>query len=137
VSDDIRRLPVADIEVRAGLGRGGSPPEVTTEPVLDSKTCATVEGVAFCGICREWVDETGLGRARVCPKVEFYFRRGGVCARGLACAPVVLYVPSKVGRRRAGTVVACVIIVGESLTGLRSCRSCTPAALRGVGMRIE
>jgi hypothetical protein len=99
--------------------------------------CATVEGVASCGIRGEQVAEAGLEQDGVCPKAEFYFERGGVCVRGLACTLIVLYVPSKVGRRRAGTVVACVITVGESLMELRSCSSCTPAALCRVDMRIE
>jgi hypothetical protein len=92
VSDGVGRPPVADIEVRARLGRGGSPPKVVTEPVLifeDVRT--TVEGVVSCGIRGEQVAKAGLGR-------------GGVCARGLACAPVVLYIPPEVGRRRVGTV---------------------------------
>jgi hypothetical protein len=34
-------------------------------------------------------------------------------------------------------VVTCLIIVGESLIGLRSCCSYTPIGLRGLGRRIE
>jgi hypothetical protein len=34
VSNDVGAFPFPDIEVRAGLERGGSPPEVATELVL-------------------------------------------------------------------------------------------------------
>jgi hypothetical protein len=37
VSDDVGCFLVADIKVRAELERGGSPPEVATEPVLGFK----------------------------------------------------------------------------------------------------
>jgi hypothetical protein len=97
----------------------------------------TVEGVASYGVREEQVAEARLEQGRVYPEAELYFERGGVCARGLAYASVALYVPSGVDSRRAGTVVACIIMVGESLTGSRSCCSCTHATLRGVGMRIE
>jgi hypothetical protein len=65
------------------------------------------------------------------------FGRDRVCSRGLTCI-LVLYLPSRVSRRRAAwTVVACVIIVGESMTGPRSCCSYTPAGLHGLGTHIE
>jgi hypothetical protein len=137
VSNDVGCPPVADIEVRVGLGWGGSPPEVETEPVLRFEDVCHSEGVASCGIREERVAEAGLGRGRVYLEAEFYFGRDRVCARDLACTFVVLYVPSGVGRRCAGTVVACVIIVGESLTRLRSCYSCAPTSLCGLGVRIE
>jgi hypothetical protein len=70
--------------------------------------------MASYGIRGEKEAEARLGRGGVCPKAEFYFGRGGVCVRRLACTLVVLYVPSRVSRRRAGTVVTCVIIVGEA-----------------------
>jgi hypothetical protein len=76
--------------------------------------CATIEGVASCGIHEKQVAEAELGRGGVCPEAGVDFERDGVCARGPACTLVILYVPSGVGRRRAGIVVACVIIVGEA-----------------------
>lgn len=66
----------------------------------------------------EQVAEARLGLGGVYPDAEFYFGRDGVYARDLARTFVILYVPLEVGRRRAWTVVACVIIVGESLIGL-------------------
>ena len=84
-----------DIEVRARLGQGGSPPEVATGPVLGFKdVCAIVEGVPSCKIRGEQVAEAGLGRSRVCPEAGAYFGRGRVCARGPAYTLVVLYIPS-------------------------------------------
>jgi hypothetical protein len=85
----------------------------------------------------EQVAKAGLGPGEVYPDAEFYFGRDGVYARDLASTFVVLYVPLGVSRRRAWTMVACVIIVGECLTRPQSCYSCTPTTLRGLGMRIE
>jgi hypothetical protein len=48
---------VTDIEDRTGLGQGGSPPKVMTEP--------------FPGFAREQVAEARLGRGEVCPEGEF------------------------------------------------------------------
>jgi hypothetical protein len=99
VASHVGRLSIADIEVRARLERGGSLPEVMTEPVLGFEdVCATVEGVASCGIHEEQVAEVGVGRGGVCPKTRFYFGRSGVCDRGLACTLVVLYVTLGVDR---------------------------------------
>jgi hypothetical protein len=89
-----------------GLARGRNTPEVTTEPAPGFVYVrAIVEGVASCGIRGEHVAEAG-------PKVDF--ERGRVCARGPSYALVILCVPSRVGRQRARTVVACVIVVGEA-----------------------
>lgn len=63
-----------DIEAGAGLGRGGSPPEVMTESAPGFvDVCALVEGVASRGIHGEHVAEVGLERGGVCPKVEVDF----------------------------------------------------------------
>jgi hypothetical protein len=51
--------------------------------------CDTVEGVVSYRIRMEQVVETGLGRARVCPKVESDFGRGRASARGPALTYVV------------------------------------------------
>jgi hypothetical protein len=51
---------VADIDVRAKLGRGGSLPEAMVEFSL---TCAIVNGVVVCGI-RGGAGSRGLARAR-------------------------------------------------------------------------
>jgi hypothetical protein len=61
VLDDVGCVSIEDIEVRAELWRGGSPPEGTTKPVLGFKTCATVERVASSGIHGEQVAEAGPG----------------------------------------------------------------------------
>jgi hypothetical protein len=59
-----------------------------------------------------------VAEAKFCLEGEFCFGRDGVCARGPFCTPVILRVPSGVGRRRACTMVARVITVGESLIRL-------------------
>jgi hypothetical protein len=89
------------------------------------------------GFAGEQVAEAGLGRGGVCPEGEPYVRRDRIYARGLVRDLVILYVPSRSCRRRACTVVTCVIMFGEPLTRPRSCCHCTLAALRGVGTRIE
>jgi hypothetical protein len=75
---------------------------------------ATVEGLASYGIRGEKVGKAGLGRGRVCTKAEVDFWQGRVCAREPSCTLIVLYFPPGVGRRFAGTVVTCIIIVGEA-----------------------
>jgi hypothetical protein len=63
------------------LERGGSLPEVVTEPAPGSVDMhAIVEGVASRGIRGEQVAEAGLGRGRVCSEAKFDFGRGRVCA---------------------------------------------------------
>jgi hypothetical protein len=96
---------ITDIEGRTGLGRGGSPPEVVTEPVLRfNDVCHNLfewPSVGFAGV---QVAEVGLGRGGVRPEGELCIGRDRVCARGLVHAPVVLHVPSRAGRRRPCTV---------------------------------
>jgi hypothetical protein len=89
------------------------------------------------GFTREQVAEARLGRDRVCPEDESSIGRDGVCARGLVYAPIVLHAPLGDGRRRACTVVARIIIVGETLTRPWSSCHCMQAGLSGLGTRIE
>ena len=60
VVDDAWTSFAVDVEVEAELERGRSFPEVTTESFL---TCATVDGVASCGI-HGGAGSRGRARAR-------------------------------------------------------------------------
>jgi hypothetical protein len=83
---------ITNIEGRIKLGRGGGPPKVATEPVLRfDDVCHSLKEWPSAGFAGEQV--AGLGRGGVGPEGEPCVRRDGVCARGLVCAPVVLYVP--------------------------------------------
>jgi hypothetical protein len=77
---------VTDIEGRTRLGRDGSPPEITTEPILrfDDARYSSTEW-PFMGFMGEQVDEAVLGR-------------DGVCAQGLVRSSVILHVPSGASR---------------------------------------
>jgi hypothetical protein len=98
----VGRLSVANVEVRARLGRDGSLPEVVTETIPGFEdVCTTVEGVVSCGVQKEQVAKAGHGRGRACPEAKVDFGRGGVCVRRHAYTLIVSYVPSGVGRRRA------------------------------------
>jgi hypothetical protein len=92
----------ADIEVRAELGRVRSLPKAMAEFSL---TCATVNGVAVCGI-RGGAGSQGLARARRrwCPRASPASGEAEFCAQGPVCSSVVLGVPSRDGRRRVRTV---------------------------------
>ena len=58
----LRASSVTDIEGITRLGRGGSPPEVATEPILGFEDVrATIEGVASSGIHGEQVAKAKLG----------------------------------------------------------------------------
>jgi hypothetical protein len=93
---------VIDIEGKIGLRRGGSPPEVATEPILRfDDVCHSLKEWSSAGFAGEQVAEAGLRRGRVCHEGELSFGRDGVCAQGLVCASVILHVPSGAVRRRA------------------------------------
>jgi hypothetical protein len=129
---------VTDIEVRVELGRGGSPLEVTTDPVLRfGVMCHSLKVWPPTGFTGEKVVEAELGRGGVCARGRVVLWADRVCARGLARTPVVLPITSGVGRWHACIVVACVIMIGESSTIPWSCYPYTPAGLSGVGTRIQ
>jgi hypothetical protein len=77
-------------------------PRLRPNSFQDSKSCATVDGVASHGIRRG-----AGGRDRARARQSFALRvsstsgKTRVYARGLVCGPVILRVPSKVGKRRA------------------------------------
>jgi hypothetical protein len=60
VLDDVGMFFATDVEVGAELGRGGSLLEVT---VVSFLTCATIDGVASCGI-HGGAGSRGRARAR-------------------------------------------------------------------------
>jgi hypothetical protein len=128
---------ITDIEGRIGLGRGGGPPKVVTESILRFDDIRHNWRSAFRGIYggagsrgqaqarRSLSQGRALSRAR-----QSLHPRAGL-------RPCLLHVLLGAGRRHACIVVACVIMVGESLTRERSCCHCAPTALRGVGTPIE
>jgi hypothetical protein len=101
----LRASSVTDIEGITRLGRGGSPPEVVTEPILRfNDVCHSLIEWPSVGFTGEQVAEAGLGRGGGRLEGELCIGRDRVCARGLVHAPVVLHVPSRAGRRRSCTV---------------------------------
>jgi hypothetical protein len=89
-------------------------------------TCAIVEGVAFCKI------RGGAGsRGRALRQARWSLHpRAGLHPCRITCLV-------KGWQTHACIVVTCIIMVSESLTMSWSCCHYTPAALRGVGTRIE
>jgi hypothetical protein len=62
---------IIDIESRAGLGSGGSPLEVTTEPDLRFNDVRhSLNEWLPAGYVEEQVAKAGLGRGGVCPEDE-------------------------------------------------------------------
>jgi hypothetical protein len=101
--DDVGMSFVVDVEVAAGLGQGGSLPEVMAEPFL---TCATIDGVASRGI-RGGAGNRGQTQAiqKRYPRSSSASSEVEFCAQGLLCPSVVLDVLSGDGRRHARIVV--------------------------------